>query len=372
MRNLDLRRSFQTDGQPGGGANLQKTPDFFIVGAPKCGTTAMTEYLSWHPDIFMARKEMHYFGRDLQWGSQIFRRQPQEYWKEFQAWNGQARAGEASVWYLYSSHAAAEIKAYSPRARIIIMVREPSDMLHALYHQFRLDGNEQLPTFAEALAAEPDRRAGRRCTRHTYFRQGLQYHAVAGFTRQIQRYFEVFGRERVQVVLYDDFAADTAAVYRRMLGFLGVEPTRMPEGFPVINGNHRVRSPFLRDLMSDPLVRGTALALRSWMPRRLFTTLQQLESQLMQLNFRPARRPPLDEELRQRLKEDFAPEVAQLGELLGRDLSHWSNRRPPVAKPMPVPSRAAQNPAAPKRLAVSAEKVPAGAAPGGLSTCSNS
>jgi len=320
----------------------------------------------------MARKEMHYFGGDLRWGPQIFRRQAQDYRKEFEAWNGQARAGEASVWYLYSNHAAAEIKAYNPRSRIIIMVREPSDMLHALYSQFRVDGNEHLPTFGEALAAEPDRRAGRRCTRHTYFRPGLQYHAVAGFTRQIQRYFEVFGREQVQVVLYDDFAADTAAVYRRMLDFLGVAPIRMPEGFPVINGNHRVRSPLLRNLMSDPLVRGTAVALRSWMPRRLFTTLQRFESRLMQMNFRPATRPPMDEELRRRLKQDFVPEVERLGELLGRDLSHWSNRKTPMPEPVPVACRAGHPPAAAERQAGLAEAVPTGATHDGLGICSNS
>ena len=372
MRSLPLRKWSQTDGQPGGGANLQKTPDFFIVGAPKCGTTAMAEYLSRHPDIFMARKEMHYFGRDLRWGSQIFRRQPREYWREFAAWSGQARAGEASVWYLYSSYAAAEIKAYSPRARIIIMVREPAEMLHSLYAQFRLDGNEHLPTFAAALAAEPDRQAGRRCTRNTYFRQGLLYHDVARFTRQIQRYFEVFGRERVQVVLYDDFAADTAAVYRRMLDFLEVAPVRTPEDFPVINGSQRLRSPFLRKLMSDPLVRGTALALRFWMPRRLFTTLQQLESRLMQLNFRPVQRPPLDGEVRRRLKEDFTLEVEQLGELLGCDLSHWSKSQPPTTEPLPAPSRATQNPAVPERRTVSVKPVPAGATHDGLNICSKS
>ena len=59
------------------------TPDFFIIGAPKCGTTAMAEYMSQHPDIFMAKKEMHYFGSDLQFGSQIYCRDREAYLKEF-------------------------------------------------------------------------------------------------------------------------------------------------------------------------------------------------------------------------------------------------------------------------------------------------
>jgi hypothetical protein len=42
-----------------------RKPDFFIVGAPKSGTTAMYEYLKAHPEIFMCRKEPHFFGSDL-------------------------------------------------------------------------------------------------------------------------------------------------------------------------------------------------------------------------------------------------------------------------------------------------------------------
>lgn len=72
-------------------------PDFFIVGAPKCGTTAMADYLAAHPDIYMARKEMHFFGLDLRFGPQFFRRNLTAYLAEFDAWKGQRRVGEASV-----------------------------------------------------------------------------------------------------------------------------------------------------------------------------------------------------------------------------------------------------------------------------------
>ena len=42
-----------------------RIPDFFIVGAPKCGTTAMYQWLQAHPEVFVPVKEIHYFGRDL-------------------------------------------------------------------------------------------------------------------------------------------------------------------------------------------------------------------------------------------------------------------------------------------------------------------
>jgi hypothetical protein len=92
----------------------------------------------------------------------------------------------------------------------------------------------------------------------------------------------------------------------------------------------------------------------------------------MQMNSRPAQRPPLEEELRWRLQEDFAPEVDRLGDLLGRDLSHWSNPKSPKAAPVPVPSRAATHLPAPERLAATTGKVPAGAPPEGATISSNS
>jgi hypothetical protein len=284
----------------------------------------MAEYLSQHQEIFMAKKEMHYFGSDLQFGSQIYCRDREAYLKEFAGWNGQAQAGEASVWYLFSKKAATEIKAFNPKARIIIMLREPTEMLYSLYSQFRLDGNEHLPTFAEALAAEGDRQVGQRITRQTYFRQGLAYRAVATYSEQIRRYIDTFGREQVHVVLYDDFAADTAASYRDVLNFLGVNSTPIKKSFHVINPSQKVKSPLLRAMMSDPLVRGTAIATRSWLPRPFFAALQKIETHLMQFNIRPAKRPQLDTALRARLQQEFRPEVARLGELLGRDISGWS------------------------------------------------
>src|SRR5262249_13384323 len=94
---------------------MNDRPDFFIVGAPRSGTTAMAQFLSGHPDIFMARKEMHVFGADLRFGRRFYRRDLPTYLAEFRG-HGRRRAGEASVWYLFSAQAAAEIKRFNPEA----------------------------------------------------------------------------------------------------------------------------------------------------------------------------------------------------------------------------------------------------------------
>lgn len=299
-------------------------PDVFIVGAPKSGTTAMDQYLAAHPQVFMARKEMHAFGADLHFGPQFYRRDLNAYLAEFASRNGELHAGESSVWYLFSKHAAREIHTFNPRARIIIMLREPAEMLYSLYSQFAFDGNEDLPTFEEALAAEADRRAGKRITRQTYFAQGLLYRDTARYTEQVQRYFDTFGREQVHVIVYDDLKADARATYLRVLDFLEVDASRVETDFKVINGNKSVKHSALRGLLNDPLVRSTAVAIGRRLPRPVFDALHDFERRLWKLNSRPEKREPLAPELQAQLKREFAPEVERLSQLLGRDLTHWS------------------------------------------------
>ena len=314
-----------------------KRPSVFLVGAPKCGTSAMDQYLAAHPNIFMAKKEMHAFGSDLRFGHQFYRRDREGYLAEFRARNGERHAGESSVWYLFSKQAAAEIHAFNPEARIIVMLREPVEMLYSLYHQFRFDGNEHLPTFEEALAAEDERRASRRITRQTYLPQALVYRETARYMEQVRRYLDVFGREQVHVIIYDDLAADVRAVYCRALEFLGVDSTRIETDFQVIQANKSVKHPALRTLLNEPLVRSTAVAIGRRLPRSIFAALRNVDRRLWKFNSRSEKRPPLAPEVRARLQREFAPEVERLSELLGRDLTHWSTQRAPAAaRPSPL------------------------------------
>lgn len=284
----------------------------------------MAHYLAARPDIFMARKEMHVFGSDLHFGPQFYRRKLEAYLTEFEGWKEQSRGGEASVWYLFSKRAAGELKAFSPDSRIIIMLRDPVEMLHSMYHTFLWDGNEHLKSFESAITASDERRRGRRMNRQTYFAQGLVYTDIIRFEEQVRRYWEVFGRERVHIVIYDDFAADVVGAYRHVLDFLEVNSTRVENYFEPVNANKFVKSTTLRTMLSDPIVRSTILAVRPMMPRGVFSILQKADARLRRMNSRDGERPPLSLEFRQKLERQFAPEVERLSALLGRDLTHWS------------------------------------------------
>jgi len=289
-----------------------RRPNFFIVGAPRCGTTSLYTYLKQHPEIYVSiNKEPHFFGSDLTPLPGGIREEPL-YLSLFAGAGDRPRAGEASVFYLSSKRAPFEIKAYSPDAKIIVLLRDPVEMARSLHGLYTRTGNEDLASFEEALAAEPERREGRRLPPGAYFPEGLLYTDIARNAEKVERYFEVFGRGNVHCILFEDLVGDTAAAYRGTLDFLGVDPTFEAELDPR-RANQSVRMMAIRQL------RDAAPEVRSRMQR---TEMKQHES--------ASRLPPLAPELEARLRGLFAEDVTRLGALLGRDLSAWL---PPAPAP---------------------------------------
>ncbi|HEX6654951.1 MAG TPA: sulfotransferase [Candidatus Limnocylindria bacterium] len=293
-------------------------PDFFIVGAFKAGTTSLYAYLRQHPQIFMPfHKEPMYFGRDL---DPRYRRMTEaEYLHLFDDARPGQRVGEASPWYLYSSTAAGEIKEFAPEAQIIVTVRDPVEVMAAQHSQLLFNQREDLTDFSSALAAEPDRRAGRRIPAGALRREALLYRDSVRFADQLRRYFDVFGRDRVHVIVFDDLRADAAHVVRETFAFLGVEPN-VEVDTSARNPNRRARSGALQRLIFRPP--GPLRRVVPWLRR--FPLAHRLRDAVIDANSEPATRQSMDPELRRRLASELAPEVADLGQLIGRDLSAWS------------------------------------------------
>jgi len=295
-------------------------PDFLIVGAPRCGTTALYSYLKQHPQVFMPEvKEVHFFGSDLDFKIYDFKLDAEEYQALFSGAKPGDCRGEASVWYLYSELAAREIAGRCPGARIIVMLRNPVDVMYSLHSQFLYEGNEDLRDFEEALEAEADRLRGQRIPPSAYFAQGLLYRRVVGFDRQLKRLLQVFDREQVHVVIYDDFKKDTATTYREVARFLGVRDDFFPS-FRVVNPNKQVRSRFLQRLMVQPPTLVRRLSRLLPVPRRW---RRFINSRIWGLNTRFVRRERMQPALRARLLGEVREEIESLGELLKRDLGPW-------------------------------------------------
>jgi hypothetical protein len=139
------------------------------------------------------------------------------------------------------------------------------------------------------------------------------------FSPQVERYLNAFGADNVHVILFDDLERDAAAVYGRLLEFLGVDSSFHPE-LNVVNPNKRLRSWRLHAFL------GESPSLSRRLVRRVFpfpAARERMARAANKWNLTYAPRPPMDPVLRRSLGVEFGPEVRRLAGLLGRDLGHW-------------------------------------------------
>jgi len=289
-------------------------PDFFIVGAQKCGTTSLYRYLGQHPEVFMSAKpDPHFFGSDLT-RADFYVKSEAEYLALFEGSEGALRRGEVSTLYLYSEKAAGEIQSWNPDARIIVLLRNPVDLMYSLYAENVFRGREDAATFERALAAEVRRSTGLGgpASQHP---EPLMYRRTARFSEQIERYLAHFEPEQVHFVLLEDLRADAASVFRDTCTFLGIDASYAPD-FERHNPNKTVRSSRIRRW----LVRPPEVARR--LARRVTTRRARREffDFATRLNTRFSDRAPMEPGLRQALHEEFAGEIERTGALIGRDL----------------------------------------------------
>jgi hypothetical protein len=296
-------------------------PSFFIVGAPKCGTTALYEYLRPHPNIFMPEiKEPHFFAKDL--GTYPRIKTLEDYLALFAAaTRDHLQLGEASVYYLRSSVAIRNIREFNPAAKLIAMFRNPVDMVYSLHSQLLHVSEETVADFATAWRLQERRARGLDVPPGIRSPLLVQYYQVGQFGTQTERLLSHFPREQVKLMLYDDFAASPQRIYDEVLAFLEVPHDARTE-FPRINENKGARVPWLRRFYRKPHP-ALRQAVRSLKRAVGGDTISTAKKKLVALNTVRERRPPLSPELRAELAAAFRDEVALLGRLMQRDLSHW-------------------------------------------------
>ena len=274
----------------------------------------MYKYLLQHPDIYMTMKEPHFFGRDLTFKRYRRISCEKDYLRLFEGTEDVRRRGEASVWYLYSRTAADEIKQYSSSPKIIILLRNPVDMMYSLHGHNLLHGRENIRDFLTALEAEPQRRRGQNVPKGVDIIQELFYRYVSTYSPHVERYLSTFGRDAVHIILFDDFKNDILKTYRALLDFLKVDPRFVPD-LEVHNPQKRARI----EILNTPPYRAIQVA-KAIMPASLRSQLRQTIQYFNQVE---AQRSPLDADLRCQLQREFASEVDHLSKLIDRDLGIW-------------------------------------------------
>lgn len=260
-------------------------PEYLVIGAKKGGTTSVANWLAQHPQVmgmiprWQSAKSPHYF--DINYW-----RGPDWYRSHFPTAGARVRqgrkvgaepvVGESSPYYLFHPAAPERIAHTLPEVRLIAILREPVSRAYSNYWDRRATGHEDLPSFEEALAAEPARlsRASEERLRdpraydadhdhHAYLRRGE-------YAAQLRRYLDHVDRDRLLVLSFDDLREDRAAAFDRVQSFLGLERA----GDAVTLESRNVRSGY----------------------------------------------PPIDPATAARLREHYAPHNRELEELLGREL----------------------------------------------------
>lgn len=269
------------------------TPNFFLVGAAKSGTTTLYDALREHEDIFLpAVKEPHFFAYladpqamdGLYADEDVARRIYGDLYRDVA---GEAAVGDASNSSLVVAGTARAIARDTSAARIVAILRHPVDRAFSHYRYFRAAGAEEIDDFGQAVRAEGERRTAG-------FPLTYQYLGWGDYARQLRPFFDLFGEDRVLVHLYDDLCSDSKTMLRATFRFLGVDDGVPLAAFGRSNAGGAPRS-------------------------RAESTLRRRARRLVSRQ----RAPELDPDLRAELTEGLAVEISQLEELLGRDLSAW-------------------------------------------------
>jgi hypothetical protein len=290
-----------------------KRPNFFLLGAPKCGTTAVASWLAEHPNVFMSpKKEPHWFNSDM---GHIGVPDLAGYEALFE---GVAphhqRIGEASVWYLFSQSAVPNILDYSPDPRFLVMLRNPVDMVFSLHNQLLKAADEDEPDVGRAWVLQADRARGHHVPRVCREPRVLQYGQSCSLGAQLERlYANVPDPERICPVLLEDIARDPRGEFLRILDFLGLPDDGRAE-FSVVNAAQARRNRAL-----NRAVKGIGRFKRRLGIWQGLGVLRAID----RWNLRPAGKRRRDPELQAELKAFFREDIRRLERILQRDLGHW-------------------------------------------------
>ena len=281
-------------------------PNFFIVGAPKSGTTNMSYYLMQHPQVFMPENlEPYYFARlDV---PQNYKREiisdEKKYLSLFKNAKNCKAVGESSPVYLYCPHSALEIKNRFPNSKLIISLRNPIEIAYSEYFSLKFMGFDQNRSFDELLDSSEEQ-----LTRNEFHIDSL---LEAGFySKHIKRFQKIFSKNQIKIIIFEEYVKNTVPTINSILSFLGIKESITFDVTP--KGAYKVPRNFAsQKLMNNSTFRKAA---KFVIPT---VTRQKIGERFL---VKESSRPPLKQNQRKRLTQIYQDDVENLSEILGRNL----------------------------------------------------
>lgn len=296
-----------------------KKPNFFIVGAPKCGTSSLAAWLDSHPEACVSKpKEPHFFYPH----SKRTLRTVRDYENCFAHAQPHHKAiGEASTHTIFSSQAIKDILEYQPQAKFIVCLRNPVEMIFSLHNHYFFDGEQRIKDFVEAWNSEIE--ISPEFHHRTYNLNELYRHSGALGTHY-RNVRETLPADRLLTLLLDDLITDETQELKRVTDFLEISRSSIP--YPQRNIAKKNRSRLLKDVAEwlawcrQKAGIRKSLGVGGWIERTNTATGTGATA--------------LTPEVRSILVEHFRAEIAILEHLLDRDLSRWAAPDAQLAAPM--------------------------------------
>jgi hypothetical protein len=294
-----------------------RIPNLFIVGAQKCGTTAVAEYMRSHPEIFVPlQKEPWFWGADL---DRNFKKIDRTYYESMYEGAGAAKyLLDASPLYIKSASFIHEIQAEVDNPKIIVMLRNPIELVYSLFFQLKYNREENAKDFSIALSLQENRKNNPALTREFLFPINAQYIEIGKNCQQVIALIEVFGRKNVHIVLFDDFKEDSSREYKKILKFLEL-PELEPESYKIVNPHKVSRTKSLNKLATSPPKWMGSLSSIFFSKETRWKIRQYIKNK----NTIYTTREKMAVETKNYLAQAFREETESLSTLLDRDLSHW-------------------------------------------------
>jgi hypothetical protein len=283
--------------------------DFFIVGAPKAGTTSLYHYLNEHPQVEMSsQKEPDYFSdKAIHEQGMYYGKNRVDTLDKYESLFVQKESvvyGEASVSYLFYDNVAEDIKKYNPKAKIIIMLRNPIERAFSHYlMDYRLGLISD--SFENIIA-----RKSKHKNAHLFYQQYIE---VSQYVKQIQRYLDFFEKENILFIDYEDFKKNVSKTVDQVYNFLNISAEFAAD----INTKHNAftmpKNKVIRFIYSFVFL------------RKILTFLFPiyLVKNIRVLLFKADKKPELLKETRSQLRIIFNDDIKKLEEVLGKNYSKW-------------------------------------------------
>jgi hypothetical protein len=296
--------------------NNFKKPNFFIIGAPKCGTTSLFNYLKTHPDIFLASiKEPGYFATDR------FRRvfDEESYFKLFERAKKYKVVGEASTKYLYSEVAVKNILEFNPDSKFIVMIRNPADMFESLHHQNLIDLEEDLIDPKKAWHKQIDRQNGVGIPSSCRHPSLLQYGKVCKLGEQLQKLYSIVGcKNNIKIIEFKEFIEETQKTYNEILDFLGVKSDNRGK-FPVFNSRSELKVKFIKKLFKAIPQEGILKKISSSLKKKLGISYWPFSKRINSWNRKKVSKRILDEDFKDYLRGYFQEDQKLLDNIVNQN-----------------------------------------------------